>query len=88
MPNKGYITAGADDVIAKYAAKQEVLNLCGLYVTNVNGGEGVSDLPAWKLKRGIVNATHMLKAKQTADRLRAKLEARRATAAAAAADLD
>ncbi len=76
MP-KGYISNHHEE-LAKYAAKQEVLEFDGFYVTNANGGQSVSDLPAWQLKRGMINASHRLKANQLRDRLRAKLEARQA----------
>jgi hypothetical protein len=76
MP-KGYISNHHEE-LAKYAAKQEVLDCGRFYVTNATGGMTVSDLPIWQLKRGIMNASQKLGAHKLRDRLRAKLEARQA----------
>ena len=69
------VTSGFDE-IEKYAAKQEVIMVNGVFVTNANGGCRVSDLPVWKLKRGMNKAKEQMQTQSTRDRLRAKLAAR------------
>ena len=60
----------------------------GVTASSLNGCCDIKKLPDWQLKRGLINALHNSLPAMTARRLRAKLDAKRAAAAAIAAGLD